>query len=68
MKHRTYRTSLAALAVGASLLAGAALAQSLAPADIKAIVDSPDRSAADRTNDQRRHPEEMLACIGLGPA
>jgi len=62
-----HNSLLAALAVGASLLAGAAMAQSLAPADIKAIVASPDRSAADRTNDQRRHPEEMLVFIGLKP-
>jgi predicted methyltransferase len=58
---------LAALAVGASLFAGTALAQSLSSADIKAIVASPERSAADRTNDQRRHPEEMLAFIGVKP-
>ena len=31
------------------------------------IVASPDRSAADRTNDQRRKPEEMLAFIGIRP-
>jgi len=34
---------------------------------IAAIVASPDRSAADRTNDQRRHPEEMLMFIGIHP-
>ena len=34
---------------------------------IAAIVGSPDRSAADRTNDQRRHPEEMLMFIGIHP-
>ena len=32
---------------------------------IAEIVASPDRSAADRTNDQRRRPEPMLAFIGL---
>jgi len=31
------------------------------------IVASPDRSAADRTNDQRRKPELMLAFIGVRP-
>jgi predicted methyltransferase len=31
---------------------------------IAAIVDSPDRSAVDRTNDVRRHPAEMLMFIG----
>jgi predicted methyltransferase len=66
MKTR-YKSLLAAFAIGAGLLSGAALAQSLTPANIKAIVASPDRSAADRTNDQRRHPGEMLAFIGLKP-
>jgi len=32
---------------------------------IAEIVASPDRSAADRKNDLRRKPEEMLAFIGL---
>jgi predicted methyltransferase len=31
------------------------------------IVASPDRSAADRTNDLRRKPEEMLLFIGIRP-
>lgn len=61
------RSLLATLAASVGLIAGPALAQSLAPADIKAIVASPDRSVADRTNDQRRHPEEMLAFIGIKP-
>ena len=34
---------------------------------IAAIVASPDRSAADRTNDIRRKPAEMLAFIGVVP-
>ncbi|MBS0445946.1 MAG: class I SAM-dependent methyltransferase [Proteobacteria bacterium] len=34
---------------------------------IAEIVASPDRSAADRTNDQRRKPEQMLAFIGIRP-
>src|SRR3954451_8461198 len=34
---------------------------------IAEIVASPDRSAADRTNDQRRKPEAMLAFIGVRP-
>jgi predicted methyltransferase len=47
--------------------------QSTAPAGtisrehIAQIVASPDRSAADRTNDQRRKPELMLGFIGLRP-
>ena len=34
---------------------------------IEAIVASPDRSAADRTNDVRRHPVDMLMFIGARP-
>jgi predicted methyltransferase len=34
---------------------------------IAQIVASPDRSAADRTNDLRRHPADMLAFIGIRP-
>lgn len=34
---------------------------------IAQIVASPDRSAADRNNDIRRKPEEMLAFIGIRP-
>ena len=34
---------------------------------IAQIIASPDRSAADRINDQRRKPEQMLAFIGLRP-
>ena len=39
----------------------------LSRAQIDAIVASPDRSAADRTNDQRRHPEDTLMFIGVKP-
>ena len=34
---------------------------------VAAIVASPDRSQADRTNDQRRHPEDLLMFIGAKP-
>jgi predicted methyltransferase len=49
------------------ILAGcaAAPAPSVLPERIAAIVASPDRSAADRTNDVRRKPAEMLAFIGV---
>jgi predicted methyltransferase len=47
-------------ALGFCLLAGVASAQTLSPQQIKDIVASPDRSAADRTNDRRRKPEQML--------
>ena len=39
----------------------------LSRAQIEAIVNGPDRSAADRTNDVRRHPVDMLTFIGIKP-
>jgi len=39
----------------------------LSRSQIEAIVASPDRSAADRTNDERRHPVDMLMFIGAKP-
>ena len=61
------RTILAALAIGASLAALPALAQPISTAEIKKIVASPERSAADRTNDLRRHPEQILEFIAIRP-
>ena len=58
---------LPALALGLCLLAGAVAAQVLSPQQIKDIVASPDRSAADRTHDLRRKPEQMLEFIGMRP-
>jgi predicted methyltransferase len=64
---------LAAIAVGAVLLlsTGAAPAQQssaqLSSEQIAQIVASPDRSEADRTNDLRRKPEQMLGFIGIRP-
>ena len=40
----------------------------LTDAQIAAIVNSADRTAADRENDKRRKPEQMLAFIGLRPS
>src|SRR5262245_41033500 len=37
------------------------------PADIQALVDSPDRSQTDRETDKRRHPAELLAFCGVKP-
>ena len=53
--------------LAAALLAGCASANSptLSQERIAAIVASPDRSTADRTNDLRRKPAEMLAFIGV---
>ena len=39
----------------------------LSRAQVEAIVDSPDRSAADRTNDIRRHPVDLLVFVGARP-
>jgi len=63
---------LAAIAVSAGLLlnncvASAQEKQSLSSEQIADIVKSADRTAADRTNDQRRKPEQMLGFIGIRP-
>ena len=64
---------LAAIAVGAVffLSSGVAPAQQSSPQlsseQIARIVASPDRSEADRTNDLRRKPEQMLGFIGIRP-
>src|SRR5690349_6816740 len=52
--------------LGASF-ACTASAQVPSASDIKAIVNDPSRSTADRTNDLRRHPEDMLAFIAIKP-
>jgi predicted methyltransferase len=39
----------------------------LSRSQVEAIVASPDRSAADRTNDVRRHPVDMMTFIGIKP-
>ncbi len=59
-----------AIIAGAALLlaTGPATAQQPnPPARIAEILASPDRSAADRTNDQRRKPADMLAFIAIVP-
>lgn len=62
------------MAAATLLLAGCASTRPPAPvappltaAQIGAIVASPDRGAADRTNDLRRRPAQMLAFIGMRP-
>jgi predicted methyltransferase len=62
--------SLALLSLVACTSAGTrapAGAATLSPDRIVEILASPDRSAADRTNDLRRKPREMLAFIGIRP-
>jgi predicted methyltransferase len=66
------KTLLAAIAVGTGLLLAVqpASAQPAAPLTAEQaaeIVASPDRSAADRTNDRRRKPEQLLVFIGPRP-
>jgi hypothetical protein len=64
---------LAAVGVSAGLFlnAQAATAQQSRPPlsseQIAQIVKSTDRTAADRTNDERRKPEQMLGFIGIRP-
>ena len=59
-------TILAALA-GLALAAAQAGAQPIASAKIAEIIASPDRSAADRTNDIRRKPAQMLEFLAIKP-
>src|ERR1043166_339671 len=72
MAMKIRKTLLAALAVGTSLLLAVPPASSQQAAPLSAeqaaqIVASPDRSAADRTNAQRRKPEQLLVFIGPRP-
>jgi predicted methyltransferase len=64
---------LAAIAAGVVLFQGSRVAPAqqsppqLSAEQIAQIVASPDRSEADRTNDLRRKPEQMLGFIGIRP-
>ena len=64
---------LVAIAVGSGLFLtthASSQPQGSAPISserIAQIVASPDRSAADRTNDLRRRPQQMLEFIGIRP-
>jgi predicted methyltransferase len=49
------------------LLACASQPAGLSDAAISQLLASPDRSAADRANDERRKPQQMLAFIGVQP-
>ena len=59
------RVSLAAIVMVARLSTGAA-APAPAP-DYAALLAAPDRTAADRKNDGRRHAEQLLAFTGVRP-
>jgi predicted methyltransferase len=59
------RRSLLVLAAVMAAWSLPVMAQRITTARIAQIVDSPDRSDADRTNDMRRKPKDMLAFIGI---
>jgi predicted methyltransferase len=58
---------LGALSAATALAQTATGAAKLSTERIAEILASPDRSAADRTNDIRRKPAQMLAFIGIVP-
>ncbi len=64
MKHMAKKYHLVLLTSALLLLSGCA---SLSQDQIAQIVASPDRSAADKSNDVRRKPEQVLAFIGIKP-
>jgi predicted methyltransferase len=71
---RTNKTRMTVVLSAAMLVLGAcahinpgASAPSLSRERIAEILASPDRRAADRTNDIRRRPDQMLAFIGVRP-
>lgn len=59
--------ALVACSLGAMDGRVATAAEVAVPPAIQAILDSPDRSAADRDTDKRRHPGELLAFSGVKP-
>jgi predicted methyltransferase len=69
----TRKDLLAAIAVSSILFLSARVAPAqqsspqLSPEQIARVVASPDRSEADRINDRRRKPEQILAFIGIRP-
>jgi predicted methyltransferase len=69
--HRGTICAASALLAAAALIAGCASGPAATPTlpreRIAAIVADPDRSAADRSNDARRKPAELLAFIGVRP-
>ena len=67
MKHRLIALLLATASLAVSGGPSVVQAQTPTAANTKAIVADPSRSAADRTNDLRRRPEEMLAFIAIKP-
>jgi predicted methyltransferase len=68
---RKHLLLVVAVCVGLVMSGRATTAQQNSPAisseQIGRILAAPDRSAADRTNDLRRHPAQMLDFIGIRP-
>src|ERR1700693_6291398 len=56
-----------AITIGACATVPETRTPTLSKARIADILASPDRSSADRTNDIRRKPDQMLAFIGVRP-
>jgi predicted methyltransferase len=69
MQNTTLRRSrVLGFCLALAVLAGSALAQSVAiPPAVQAAVDAPDRSADDRALDAGRHPAQTLAFFGIAP-
>jgi predicted methyltransferase len=65
------QTALATAAVclvsSCAITSGPQMPGTLTDLQIAAVVNSPDRTAADRDNDKRRKPEQVLGFIGLRP-
>jgi predicted methyltransferase len=61
------RNAALAVLLAAALAGCASAPPTLSEDRIAAVLASPDRSAGDRFNDQRRKPAEMLAFIGVRP-
>lgn len=61
------KNTVLALLIAAFVAACAIAPPTLSQDQIAAVVASPQRTAADRTNDQRRNPAQMLAFIGVRP-
>jgi predicted methyltransferase len=68
---RVLRAALSAVAIcvlsACATTPGEPVPGALTDVQIAAIVASPDRTAADRNNDKRRKPEQVLGFIGLRP-
>jgi predicted methyltransferase len=63
----TFAACCAALLAASALLTGCAGPGTLSQDKIAAIVATPDRAPADRINDIRRKPADMLAFVGVRP-